>query len=1125
VPTPLRVLILEDSPADAEMLAHELRCAGFDLDSRYAESEAEYLAQLAAPLDLILIDPKLPMFDARDALRLLRERELDIPLFVIAEATGEAAALACMKLGAADYLLTDRLARLGMAVERALEQRQLRADKRAEQTLQQQTTLIHLLQVVAVAANESNSVEQALQTAVNQICTHIGWPVGHVYLSWDDGPYALASTSIWHLADPDRFATFRTLTEAIDYAPLADLPGQVLISGKPEWVADMTVDLTAPRAKLIQDIGVRAGFAFPVLVGAEVAAVLEFFSAEAIAPNAALLDVMAHIGRQLGRVVERIRAASALRESEERYRLIAENTGDVIMLTDEAGRYVYISPACRSLLGYDPPALIGTPAIDLIHPNDLPAVTEQRGQAMQHGVGQAMLRYRHIDGSWRWFESHGTIITRRGAQYTLGINRDVTERWRAEEALRDAEVQYRALVEQIPAIIYTAEIDERSRTRYVSPHIEAILGFSPAEWMADADLWLKQLHPEDRERVLGDVGRAQLSDEPVPGQYRMLARDGRVIWFHDAARVVRDEEGRPLFLQGISLDITERKQAEQALTRSEERYRTLFETMAQGVIYQDADGKITSANAAAQRIFGLTLEQMQGSQALYPIWKASGEDGSDVLGELYPAMLALKTGVEVKNVVMGIFNPTDQQHRWISMNAVPQFRPGEIRPYQVYATFDDITERKRVEAALAEERTLLAQRVEERTAALSAANAELARAARLKDEFLANMSHELRTPLNAVLGLSEALQEQVYGPLNEQQQYALSSVEESGRHLLELINDILDLAKIDAGKMDLDLGPLSVAAICQASLRLIKQDAHKKYLSVDLAIDPAVTLLRADARRLKQILVNLLSNAVKFTPAHGAIGLRVIGDVAQQVIRLTVWDTGIGIAKEELAQLFRPFVQLDSRLARQYNGTGLGLALVYRMAEMHGGSVAVASEPGAGSQFTVALPWHVVADAGVDDRLAPGVATSDPGTTREALTHEDLAPARARPAILLAEDNEANIVTMSDYLCARGYQMVIARNGAEAVARASEIKPAVILMDIQMPGMDGLEATRRIRAQSELAHTPIIALTALAMPGDRERCETAGADDYLSKPVSLRGLVAAIETQLRRQLAEQGNTP
>jgi CheY-like chemotaxis protein len=262
----------------------------------------------------------------------------------------------------------------------------------------------------------------------------------------------------------------------------------------------------------------------------------------------------------------------------------------------------------------------------------------------------------------------------------------------------------------------------------------------------------------------------------------------------------------------------------------------------------------------------------------------------------------------------------------------------------------------------------------------------------------------------------------------------------------------------------------------------------------------------------------------------------VIGDEAQQVVRLTVWDTGIGIAKENLAQLFRPFVQLDSRLARQYSGTGLGLALVYRMVEMHGGSVAVASEPGVGSQFTVALPWHISGDAGMDDRLAPRVSTSDPDTILKALAledaanpaaraFEDLVPARARPAILLAEDNEANIMTMSDYLCARGYQMVIARNGAEAVARACEVQPAVILMDIQMPGMDGLEATRRIRAQSELAHTPIIALTALAMPGDRERCEAAGADDYLSKPVSLKGLVAAIETQLRRQLTEQGNSP
>jgi signal transduction histidine kinase/DNA-binding response OmpR family regulator len=545
----------------------------------------------------------------------------------------------------------------------------------------------------------------------------------------------------------------------------------------------------------------------------------------------------------------------------------------------------------------------------------------------------------------------------------------------------------------------------------------------------------------------------------------------------------------------------------------------------------------------------------------------------------------------------------------------------------------DITERKQAEAALLEERALLARRVMERTADLSAANAELARAARLKDEFLASMSHELRTPLNAVLGLSEALREEAYGALNDQQDRALGTIAESGQHLLELINDILDLAKIGAGKLELEIEPVAVSTICQASLRLVKEAATKKQIAVESAIDPAITILHADGRRLKQILVNLLSNAVKFTPARGTVGLEVRGGAAGHTVDFTVWDTGIGIAPEQLDRLFQPFVQLDSRLARQYQGTGLGLALVYRMAEMHGGGVAVSSEVGVGSRFTVSLPWEAASEPLpntqddtarglpsavlraliVEDSPAAaeqvaryldelGIVTAILADGHDVLAHaaetrpdlivldillpdtcgwDVLAQLKADPrtraipvvvlsvvderarglglgaaaylvkpctrheiqatlrqialpghgdaasrskahgkhkahVILLAEDNEANIVMVSDYLANVGYQVVVARNGSEAIARARELRPDLILMDVQMPGMDGLEATRRIRADADLAALPIVALTALAMPGDREKCIAAGANDYVSKHVSLKQLVARIETYLRQ---------
>jgi signal transduction histidine kinase/CheY-like chemotaxis protein len=533
------------------------------------------------------------------------------------------------------------------------------------------------------------------------------------------------------------------------------------------------------------------------------------------------------------------------------------------------------------------------------------------------------------------------------------------------------------------------------------------------------------------------------------------------------------------------------------------------------------------------------------------------------------------------------------------------------------------------------ERALLTRRVAERTADLSLANAELARAARLKDEFLASMSHELRTPLNSILGRSEALQEEIYGPVTPAQITSLQGIEESGRHLLSLINDILDLSKIEAGRLELDAEPLEVDLLCPLCLRMVAQTALMKRISLSSAYDSQVQTLVGDERRLKQLLVNLLSNAVKFTPEGGRVGLEVRGDPEEQTVTFTVWDSGIGIAAEDLPKLFQPFVQLDSSLSRQYTGTGLGLSLVARLAKAHGGSIRVESAPGEGSRFHVTLPWSqntaptrsapqtpalpstflaigqamVVEDSptaatqltrylqelgaqvevlphgtGVLERairLQPGVILLDimlpdddgwrvlgqlkaeprtqaipviivsvveqpeqartlgaaaallkpidrtllEQTLRRVLAHQQdppvqlalvATPTTGRPKLLLAEDNEANIVTIADYLRAKGYDLVVARNGAEAVVRAQEERPDVVLMDIQMPGMDGLAAIRRIRADVGLAPIPIIAVTALAMPGDRERCLEAGADEYITKPVHLRKLVTTIEA-LRRE--------
>ncbi|HNA90109.1 MAG TPA: ATP-binding protein, partial [Anaerolineales bacterium] len=423
----------------------------------------------------------------------------------------------------------------------------------------------------------------------------------------------------------------------------------------------------------------------------------------------------------------------------------------------------------------------------------------------------------------------------------------------------------------------------------------------------------------------------------------------------------------------------------------------------------------------------------------------------------------------------------------------------------------EILERKRVERLLEEEKNQLAKRVEERTADLTHSNEELARALRVKDEFLAIMSHELRTPLNSILGLSEAMQEERQGTLNEKQKRSLQTIATSGQHLLDMINDILDISKIDSGKFDVYPMVIDLEPLCISSMSFIRQQAFKKSISLNYEKEEALVKIYADPRRLKQMLINLLTNAIKFTPEGGKVSLKVTGDRDNDQVHFSVVDTGIGIASTDMKNLFQPFVQVDSSFTRQFEGTGLGLALVNKLTDLHGGSVSVESEIGNGSRFTISLPWGQEVIAREAEEISKIVSAKK---TPEQLLADAKQTTSNQNLILLAEDNMLNVLTLSDYLESKGYEIRVAHDGMEALELAKTILPDLILMDMQMPGMDGLEATRRLRADPRFATVPIIALTALAMPGDRERCLEAGASEYLSKPVKLKQLAALMQDLL-----------
>ncbi|TYQ27918.1 PAS domain S-box protein [Pseudanabaena sp. UWO310] len=510
---------------------------------------------------------------------------------------------------------------------------------------------------------------------------------------------------------------------------------------------------------------------------------------------------------------------------------------------------------------------------------------------------------------------------------------------------------------------------------------------------------------------------------------------------------------------------------------------SVVESSNDAIITKTSEGIITSWNQSAVNIFGYSQSEAIGKpiSMLFP---------PDRLEEENRILARLKKGERVEHFET-VRICKDGSHSDISATISPLFDSnGEIIGFSKIVR--DITELKQAQLELAK------------------SNAELVKANQLKDEFLGLMSHELRTPLNAILGMTELLQDEIFGSLNPQQIIALTTIDLSSSHLLKLIDDILDLTNIAAGRLKLNFEVTDINHLCQNSLDLIERSAAKKHLNLELNIQPNLSAIVIDSTRIQQVLLNLLDNAIKFTPEGGSIRLEVSTYVnhlnLSNWLRFTIIDTGIGFELEKFSQLFQPFMQIDSTLSRRYEGLGLGLAIVKQIVELHDGKLEANSILGKGSCFTFELPF--------ENNFGSSRATKQTMDMDMNIQSDIPTRPQVHPLILLAEDNESNILTTVSYLEAKEYRVCVAKNGREAIAFAKEFCPDMILMDIQMPEMDGLKAIELIRLDPSLQNIPIIAMTALAMASDRQKCLEAGANDYVAKPVKFRQLVATIQKML-----------
>jgi PAS domain S-box-containing protein len=834
-----------------------------------------------------------------------------------------------------------------------------------------------------------------------------------------------------HGAAPSLPHDYNQKVDGLKIGPTVGSCGTAAYLKKPVIVSDTFTDpLWADYREIAKQYGLRACWSTPILSQqGEVLGTFAMYYREVRSPSAYELQLIERTAHLASLAIERAQTQAQLRASEQRYRSLFESVPIGLYRSTPEGRIVDANDALVQMLGYPSrEKLLETPAQALFcDPAD-----RQRWQAEMDAKGVVsyfVTQLKRYDGTPIWVvdraravrDPQGTIL------YYDGSLVDITEQRRSEEALRASEARYRALVESSPDGI---GIHQDGRVVFINPAGARLLGAQGPDELVGKSV-MDLLHPDYREVVRERIQRSLATGQPAPPLMEKFIRlDGTVIDVEVTAVPIM-WEGRPA-MQVVFRDITERKRMEEELKASEERYRDLFENANDGIYILDRAGRIVSFNRKAEELTGYTFEEVRGQP--YTLLVSSGPERKKARRAFLKNMRGQPDKTELTII------RKDGREVILELSTRPIWQGGQIVGIQGIAR--DITERKELE--------------------------------RLKSDFISTVSHELRTPLTSIKGYVDLVLAGDVGPLTPEQKEFLTIVSQNTTRLTELINDLLEIERLESGRIEFEFAELDLAEVLENVARSLHVNAEQKGLEFLTEI-PSGLKVRGDRERLAQVFLNLLSNAIKYTPA-GTVELRAHQE--DDAVVVEVRDTGIGLSESDLQKLFQKFFRSDNPYVRKVGGTGLGLSIAKAIVERHGGTITVTSQLGQGSTFTVRLP---------------------------ALARPE------RPLVLVIEDEVAIARLIAKYIEKMGYRAVTAYSAREGFDQAVRLKPDLITLDVLMPDLDGFALIQQLKAHPETAHIPVIFLSIVQ---DRQQGLRLGASAFLTKPIDERKFYETVRALL-----------